>query len=281
MSAAKTRTELAEILRRSARTGVATGADLIIDRKRVRLLANQRRREIATALRGDNTTQMTATNVEPHLAARAGNGAKTADMFTEATGISIGSAAEATYESLDAFNTDICGCQKCPLGATRINFVFGVGNPNADLLFIGEAPGKNEDEQGEPFVGRAGQLLDKILAAIKFKREEVYIANILKCRPPANRDPQPDEMDECFPYLKEQIALIKPKIICSLGRISAQALLDTKTPVGKLRGEWHSYQGIPLRITYHPAALLRNPAFKRGCWEDMQVIRAEYERLSA
>lgn len=183
------------------------------------------------------------------------------------------------HSSLEEHNKAICGCQKCPLGSTRTKFVYGVGNPNAGLMFIGEAPGRDEDIQGEPFVGRAGQLLDKILAAAGFKREEVYIANILKCRPPNNRDPQPDEMATCMPYLLEQIQLIRPKIICALGRISAQALLKTTTPIGKLRGQWHEFNGIPFFITYHPAALLRFPAYKRDVWEDIQKLRVRYDEL--
>jgi DNA polymerase len=146
-------------------------------------------------------------------------------------------------------------------------------------MFIGEAPGRDEDLQGEPFVGRAGKLLDKILAAIGFKREEVYIANILKCRPPNNRDPQPDEMKTCMPHLLEQIYLIKPKVICALGRISAQALLETSTPLGKLRGKWHDFNGTPFLVTYHPAALLRFPGYKKDCWEDVILLRSKYDEL--
>ncbi len=187
----------------------------------------------------------------------------------------------ASYGSLAEHNAAINECQKCPLGATRTRFVYGVGNPKADVLFIGEAPGRDEDLQGEPFVGRAGQLLDKILAAINFKREDVYIANILKCRPPNNRDPQPDEMATCLPYLIEQIRLIQPKIICALGRISAQALLQTTTPIGKLRGKWHEYQGIPFIITYHPAALLRFPSYKKDVWDDVRMLRARYDEMMA
>lgn len=185
-----------------------------------------------------------------------------------------------TFASLDDHRAAICNCQKCPLGATRTNFVYGVGNPNADLMFVGEAPGKNEDEQGEPFVGRAGQLLDKILAAIDLTRDQIYIANILKCRPPGNRDPLPDEMKLCFPYLEEQVRLIQPKLICALGRIAAQALLNTQTTLGKLRGEFHEYCGVPLLVTYHPAALLRFPAYKRDTWEDMQKLKARLDELS-
>ena len=204
-------------------------------------------------------------------------------VSTNADNLFVGEKAitqEPEFESVDAHNKAICECQKCPLGRTRTKFVYGVGNPNADVVFIGEAPGADEDRLGEPFVGRAGKLLDKILAAIMFERNQVYIANILKCRPPNNRDPQPGEMEACFPYLKEQIRLIKPKLICALGRISGQALLNTTTPLGKLRGRWHEYEGVPLMVTYHPAALLRFPQYKRPTWEDMQMLRAEYERIT-
>jgi uracil-DNA glycosylase family 4 len=183
------------------------------------------------------------------------------------------------YESLEAHEKAICGCQKCPLGKTRTNLVYGVGNPHAGVMFIGEAPGRDEDLRGEPFVGRAGQLLDRILAAINFRREDVYIANILKCRPPNNRDPQADEMETCLPYLQEQIRLIGPRIICALGRIAAQALLNTTTPIGKLRKHWHAYQGIPFLVTYHPAALLRFQSYKKECWEDVQLLRARYDQI--
>ncbi len=186
---------------------------------------------------------------------------------------------EPSYNSLEEHYQAICNCQLCPLGATRINFVYGVGDPQADLMFIGEAPGAEEDRQGKPFVGRAGQLLDRILASVMLKREEVYICNILKCRPPGNRDPQPDEMARCFPHLREQVRLIKPKLICALGRVAAQALLQTSTPLSKLRNHWHEFEGVPLWITYHPAALLRFPSYKRDTWEDMKILKARYEAL--
>jgi DNA polymerase len=185
------------------------------------------------------------------------------------------------YKSLASHNKAICNCNLCPLVETRTKFVYGVGNPNADIMFIGEAPGRDEDLKGEPFVGRAGQLLDKILAAIKFKREDVYIANMLKCRPPNNRDPLPEEMAVCFPYLDRQIRLIKPKIICALGRIAAQALLQTSTPLGKLRKRWHDFNGILFMVTYHPAALLRFQSYKKDTWEDVQMLRAKYDELMA
>jgi len=181
--------------------------------------------------------------------------------------------------SLDDFCQKIKNCKKCHLGYTRTNFVFGVGNPEAKLMFIGEAPGREEDLQGEPFVGAAGQLLDRMLAAIHFKREEVFIANMLKCRPPENRDPQPDEIETCKPYLLKQIKIIQPKIICALGRISAQALLQTKSPLNQLRGKFHDFNGIKFLVTYHPAALLRYQTYKKFAWEDLQFLKKEYDKL--
>lgn len=183
--------------------------------------------------------------------------------------------------TLAELNSTICDCQKCSLGATRTKFVFGVGNPNADIVLIGEAPGADEDAQGEPFVGRAGQLLNKILDAIHLKREEVYICNILKCRPPNNREPASEEVEKCEPYLWKQLELIRPKIILCLGRVSAQVLLKTTDTLTKLRENVHDYRGIPLLVTYHPAALLRNPNWKRPAWEDVQKLRKMYDELKA
>ncbi len=182
---------------------------------------------------------------------------------------------------LPELNAQICTCMKCALGSTRIKFVFGVGNPDADIVFVGEAPGADEDAQGEPFVGRAGQLLNKILEAIHFKREEVYICNILKCRPPNNRDPLQEEVDSCEPYLWKQLELLKPKIIVCLGRIAGQTLLRTNDSLGNLRGKVHNYRGIKLVVTYHPAALLRNPNWKKPTWEDVQWIRKMYDEMKA
>jgi DNA polymerase len=173
---------------------------------------------------------------------------------------------------LQALNREVADCQLCPLGATRTNLVFGVGDPAADLLFIGEAPGRDEDLQGFPFVGRAGQLLTRILKAMGLTREEVYIANILKCRPPGNREPLPTEVAHCLPILKRQVEIIRPKIICALGRVAAQNLLSSKLALGALRGKTHDYNGVPVIVTYHPAAILRNPAYKRPTWDDMQVV---------
>jgi DNA polymerase len=183
------------------------------------------------------------------------------------------------FETLEAFEKRIKQCLKCALGKTRTNFVFGTGDPRAKLVFIGEAPGQEEDLQGEPFVGRAGRLLDQILESFSFKRQEVYICNILKCRPPGNRDPLPEEVASCEPYLWRQLELIQPRMIVALGRIAAQTLLKTQVPVGKLKEHIYSYRGIPLFITYHPAAILRTPSYRRTVDEDMRVIRKYYEEM--
>ncbi len=185
---------------------------------------------------------------------------------------------ETLHTDLDLFNQSICNCQKCPLSRTRQNFVFGVGNPKADIVFVGEAPGEKEDLQGIPFVGRAGKLLDKILAAIELTRKDVYICNVLKCRPPNNRDPLPSEVEKCEPYLIKQLHLINPKLIVALGRIAACTMLNTKESLKNLRNQIFTYAQIDLLVTYHPAALLRNPNFKQPAWEDFQLIRDKYLR---
>lgn len=163
-------------------------------------------------------------------------------------------------------------CRRCPLHRTRHSLVFGEGNPEADLVFVGEAPGADEDAQGRPFVGRAGQLLTKIIGAMGMQREEVYICNILKCRPPGNRNPQPEEITPCEPFLIRQLGAIRPRVICALGTFAAHTLLKSEAPISVLRGRFHSYQGIPLMPTYHPAYLLRNPGAKKQVWEDVQMI---------
>ena len=183
---------------------------------------------------------------------------------------------EAPYNNLDEFHRLICECQKCPLGKTRNNFVFGVGNPQADIVFIGEAPGEKEDLLGIPFVGRAGKLLDKILSAIKLSRDDIYICNGLKCRPPNNRNPLPIEVEKCEPYLINQLKIINPKLIVSLGRVSACTLLKTNKSLKDLRNQQFKYAGIDLLVTYHPAALLRNPNYKKPAWEDFKFIRDKY-----
>lgn len=171
-------------------------------------------------------------------------------------------------------------CTRCPLYATAHNAVAGEGNPNADLMIVGEAPGATEDETGRPFVGESGQLLTKIIEAINLKRDDVFIANVIKHRPPANRNPKPDEIVACSPYLLRQIELVRPKVILTVGNFAAQTLLGTKESLGKLRGQVHEYHGVPLIVTYHPAALLRNPAWKRPTWEDVQLARRVLDRAT-
>ncbi|HEY6214314.1 MAG TPA: uracil-DNA glycosylase [Vicinamibacterales bacterium] len=177
-------------------------------------------------------------------------------------------------DALAAIRTDIGDCTRCKLhGMGRTQIVFGVGNPEADLMFVGEAPGADEDVQGFPFVGRAGQLLTKIIEAIGLKREDVYIANVIKCRPPGNRNPEPDEVETCEPFLFRQIDVIKPKVVVALGTFAARALLRTLDPISRLRGRVYDYRGAKLIPTFHPAYLLRNPSSKREVWEDMKLVR--------
>ena len=176
---------------------------------------------------------------------------------------------------LAAIREDLGPCTRCKLHTLgRKQIVFGVGNPNADLMFVGEAPGADEDIQGEPFVGRAGQLLTKIIEAIGMRREDVYIANVLKCRPPGNRNPEPDEVEQCEPFLLRQIDVIKPKVIVALGKFAAQCLLRSDVPITRLRGKEFAYRDAILIPTFHPAYLLRNPPAKREVWEDMKRVRA-------
>jgi uracil-DNA glycosylase family 4 len=181
--------------------------------------------------------------------------------------------AEARAALMGAMAEAVAACRRCRLCEGRQKTVFGAGNPNADLMFIGEGPGAEEDRQGLPFVGRAGELLTRIIEAIGMTRDQVYIANIVKCRPPGNRDPQPDEVAACRSYLERQIALVRPRLLVALGRIAAQTLLGNDLPIGRMRGQWFEVLGVPLMVTYHPAALLRNPALKRPTWEDMQQVR--------
>ena len=176
------------------------------------------------------------------------------------------------HSGLEEVLRDLGDCQRCPLGSQRRRLVFGEGNPRAELVFVGEAPGADEDAQGRPFVGRAGQLLTRIIGAMGLKREEVYICNILKCRPPGNRNPLPEEIATCEPFLVRQLQAIGPKVICGLGAVAVRTLLQTEAPITVLRGRFHLYQGIPLMPTYHPAYLLRNPAAKKQVWEDVQTI---------
>jgi uracil-DNA glycosylase len=185
---------------------------------------------------------------------------------------------EAQWEAL---RVEVSGCTRCELSKTRTQTVFGVGNRRAELLVIGEAPGADEDLQGEPFVGRAGQLLNSMLRALGSPRETVYIANVLKCRPPGNRDPKPAEVACCLPYLQRQVDMIHPRLMLAVGRIAAQNLLATDTPIGRLRGQVHHFgtRATPLIVTYHPAYLLRSPSEKRKSWVDLKFVRAELSRL--
>jgi uracil-DNA glycosylase family 4 len=189
------------------------------------------------------------------------------EKFTEAT-------------TLDVLEKTIEGCQKCRLGKTRTKFVFGTGNPESDVMFVGEAPGRDEDMQGKPFVGRAGKLLDKMLIESGLKREDVYITNVIKSRPPDNRDPLPDEIEACEPYLITQIKIMKPKIICALGRIAGQTLLKTKMTLGEMRNRWFDYHGVKLMVTYHPAAILRNMSNYEISMEDFDKLKMELRKIT-
>ena len=189
-------------------------------------------------------------------------------------GLAEGGEAFCRRETLEEIRAELEDCRRCALCQGRKTVVFGVGNPQARLVFVGEAPGREEDEKGEPFVGEAGRLLDRILFAMGLKREEVYICNVEKCRPPGNRDPLPEEIAACEPFLQRQLAAIRPQLIVTLGRFAAQSLLRDTAPISRLRGHWREYQGIALMPTYHPAFLLRNPGGKREVWEDMKQVMA-------
>lgn len=206
-------------------------------------------------------------------------------MLLKGDGAHHGAAFEEIYEddklsydaavTLDDIRREMGDCRRCGLYQERKNIVFGEGNDKAELVFVGEAPGQQEDIQGRPFVGRAGQLLTRIIEAMELVRKDVYICNILKCRPPGNRNPKPDEISVCEPFLIKQLQIIQPKVICALGTFAAKTLLKTDVPISLLRGKFHSYQGIKLMPTYHPAYLLRNPGAKKQVWEDVQMIMKE------
>lgn len=187
-----------------------------------------------------------------------------------------GAALQPPSETLEEIRSELGDCQRCRLARDRQNIVFGSGSPKAKLVFVGEGPGFEEDRQGEPFVGPAGQLLTKIIEAIHLARKQTYICNIVKCRPPGNRNPETDEINTCFAFLERQIAAIQPDYICALGAVAAQTLLNTAEPISRLRGRIHPYKGIKVIATYHPAYLLRNPDRKRDVWEDMKMLMKEY-----
>jgi uracil-DNA glycosylase family 4 len=196
----------------------------------------------------------------------------------------ISSPASDKVNALEELKKIALVCTKCRLSETRTQVVFGVGNPDADLVFVGEAPGHDEDVQGIPFVGRAGQLLTDMIEhprSLDMKRSDVYICNVIKCRPPNNRNPEPDEIDCCEPYLLQQLDIIQPKVICALGKFASQTLLRSETPISKLRGNWFEYHGIPLMPTFHPAALLRNPGWKKDVWADILLVKEKLTLLKS
>ncbi len=203
-----------------------------------------------------------------------------AEEITKFTALPGESYSKDPHSGLKGIRENIGDCHRCPLHSSRKRIVFGQGNPQARLLFVGEAPGYEEDLQGEPFVGAAGMLLTRIMQSVDFDRDDVYIANIVKCRPPGNRNPATEEIETCLPFLMEQIRVIGPWMICAMGAVATQSLLHSTGKISNLRGKFHDFGGIKLMPTYHPAFLLRNPERKREVWEDMKAIRREYERLS-
>lgn len=194
-------------------------------------------------------------------------------------GACVGQAPQAGAVGLQIVRDDLGDCTRCGLSSSRKNIVFGVGNPNAELVFVGEAPGADEDAQGEPFVGAAGQLLTKMIDAMGFSRESVYICNVVKCRPPGNRNPEPDEVASCEPFLKMQLQVLRPRVIVALGKFAAHCLLQTDTPITRLRGNWGTYEGVATMPTLHPAYLLRNPDAKRDVWQDLKAVLAALKQM--
>lgn len=235
---------------------------------------------VVTAAGGERSGDAAAEAVGKLVAAARQAGAAARERSGSQEGRAEEGAEEAAARAaaLGAMAEVVAACRRCRLCEGRQKTVFGSGDPNADLMFIGEGPGAEEDRQGLPFVGRAGELLTRIVEAIGMTRDQVYIANIVKCRPPGNRDPQPDEVAACRSYLERQVALVRPRLLVALGRIAAQTLLGNDLPIGRMRGQWFEVLGVPLMVTYHPAALLRNPALKRPTWEDLQQVR---DRLQA
>jgi DNA polymerase len=195
------------------------------------------------------------------------------EIFLEPSSSAVPSLVPGALRDMGSLAEFLEGCPRCKLSKSRTRIVFGQGNPRADLMFVGEAPGRDEDEQGLAFVGRAGQLLTKIIEAMGKKREDVFICNVLKCRPPNNRNPEPDEVASCMPFLEEQIRLVSPRVIVTLGTFAAQAVLGTDEPIGRLRGRWQTSRGIRVMPTFHPAFLLRTPDRKKDVWEDMKQVR--------
>lgn len=262
--------------------------DLVLDGLPVdevmRIVAKPAGRPPGNAARREAARGDTADVAPPRVARLAASAPAGGGVEPAGEAISVAEAARATHagtlQSLDAIAEAVAACRLCGLHATARNPVPGEGNPNAGFVCVGEAPGATEDETGRPFVGAAGNLLTKILEAIKFRREDVFICNVLKHRPPGNRNPAPDEIVSCSPFLLQQLALLQPKVILALGTFAAQTLLRTTQPIGKLRGQIHRFHGVPLVVTYHPAALLRNPNWKRPTWEDVQLARRVFDNAA-
>ena len=213
--------------------------------------------------------------VEQTIAAREPERAPATPATATAEAVANRALERPSDETLESLREHIGDCTRCRLHGGRTNIVFGVGSPDADLMFVGEAPGRDEDVQGEPFVGRAGQLLTDIIKAMKLTREQVYIANVIKCRPPENRNPEPDELEACRPFIRKQVELIQPKVIVTLGRFALQSLTEKSYAISAARGQWLEYNGIKVMPTYHPAYLLRNPSAKKDVWADMKKVMGE------
>jgi uracil-DNA glycosylase len=246
------------------------------DREALRALVGQLKTNLAT--RGRSGLLGVGLAAGPASKSRAPSGASP-DAEPPASKTDGAAAPPHGAEGLKVLRDDIGDCQRCKLAGGRTNLVFGVGNPNADLVFVGEAPGADEDARGEPFVGKAGQLLTKMIEAMGYRREDVYICNVLKCRPPGNRNPEPDEVQTCEPFLKRQLAAIRPRMIVALGKFAVQCLLRDDSPISRLRGNFRTYEGIPLMPTFHPAYLLRDPSKKKPAWEDLKSVNAALARV--
>jgi DNA polymerase len=258
------------------------GGDAANDpREELRALAGQLRTNLArrqrSGLQGVPKTPSVRRSVAAPAAVAAAPGPVAAPPSAEPAEDDTGRPTGA--RGLALVREDLGDCQRCKLAPLRTNLVFGVGNPDAHLVFVGEAPGADEDAQGEPFVGKAGQLLTKMIEAMGYAREDVYICNILKCRPPGNRNPEPDEIAKCEPFLKAQLAALRPRVIVALGKFAAQCLLRDDTPISRLRGNFRSYEGIQLMPTFHPAYLLRDPTKKKEAWADLKAVNAALSRM--
>ena len=228
-----------------------------------------------------DSSNKTSNDIKPEGAAVAPSPVSSQSVPTSLSATSAADTADTVVDEnrLDDIAIQASSCTACQLSEQRTNVVFGVGSPEADIVFIGEAPGRDEDLKGEPFVGRAGQLLDRMLVALGMDRSEVYIMNTVKCRPPNNRDPRPDEVEACSRWFDAQLRVLSPKIICLLGRVSAQTVLETDQPLSVLRRNWHDYHGIPVQVMYHPAYLLRSPQQKRHAWSDLCELKKRYDAL--